>query len=414
LLQSQLKSVIDKAVWTRTCLALVIFDLDRFKDINDSFSHSVGDEVLKQVSSRLNEIVRGKYLLSRMGGDEFALVIENLYKPEDAAIITAQIINALSSAYNLSNGLSVHVNASAGISVFPDHGKSTGQLIQHADAALYRAKNEGRNTYRYYSDVLTELAHHRITMETKLRHAIDNKEFCVFYQPQVHLLTGRIVGAEVLLRWRHPTEGLISPSDFIPLAEESGLINTIGEWVLREACKQGKCWLDQGHRLVLAVNLSAHQLWHQDILTLVTQILKETNYPGNRLELELTESALMKHEEATVIVLHALRALDIRLAIDDFGTGYSSLSYLKRFPLDVLKIDKSFIDELPFDKEDTAITKAIIAMAKALNFSVLAEGVERSDQLAFLQDQGCDLYQGYYRSPALPADDFIKLLTQNP
>jgi len=410
LLQSQLKRSIDKANWAASILALVLFDLDRFKDVNDSFGHTAGDELLIQVAARFTDLVQGKYLVSRMGGDEFALVIEDLDRPEDAAILTDELIHALSQVYHLSNGADIHISTSAGISILREHGITTESLIQHADAALYRAKSEGRSTYRYYSDALTSLAQQRITMEAKLRYAIEHDELHVFYQPQVHIATGRIIGAEALVRWQHPTEGMIFPDAFIPLAEETGLISLIGEYVLHETCRQGKLWLDQGYHLTLAVNLSQHQIRQQDILTLVSLVLKETGYPGNRLELELTESALMQHEEKTVAMLHALRAMKIRLAIDDFGTGYSSLSYLKRFPLDVLKIDKSFVDDLPVNKDDIAITKAIIAMAKALNFLVLAEGVERFEQLEFLREAGCDLYQGYYKSKPVCVNRFTDLL----
>ncbi len=412
LLKKQLERSIDKAGWQQTKLALIIFDIDRFKDVNDSFGHSAGDALLIQISERFNQIVQKKYLISRMGGDEFCVVIETLDRPEYAAILTDELIQILAEAFRLENGIDVHIGASAGIAIFPEHGTSPELLIQHADAALYRAKNEGKNTYRYYTDDLTARSQHRINMEAKLRFAINHGELRVFYQPQVQIATGRIIGAEALVRWLHPSEGMIFPDAFIPLAEESGLINFIGEFVLRETCRQGKQWLDAGHHLTLAVNLSSYQFQYQNIQQLVESALAQSHYPANRLELEITESALMQREEASVVLLHALRAMGVRLAIDDFGTGYSSLSYLKRFPLDVLKIDKSFIDEVTFNKDDVAIVKTIIAMAKALNFSVLAEGVERIDQLDFLREQGCDLYQGYYKSRPVSADVFEKLLRE--
>jgi len=412
LLQSHLKLSVEQAQTDGQSLALIIFDLDRFRDINDSFGHASGDEILIQVAERLTQLQQNGILISRMGGDEFAIVINSTIHPQDVAILVNHMIDSLSQTYRLSNDIDIHMGASAGIALFPEHGTTPEHLIQHADAALYLAKSEGRNTYRYYSDELTQLAQQRINMEGKLRQALLNNELRVYYQPQVHVATDRIIGAEALVRWLHPTEGMIFPDAFIPLAEESGLINLIGEYVLTETCRQGKLWLDQGFHLTLAVNVSSYQFQYQDIHKLVETVLSKTHYPANRLELEITESALMQREEASVVLLHALRAMGVRLAIDDFGTGYSSLSYLKRFPLDVLKIDKSFIDEITFNKDDVAIVKTIIAMAKALNFSVLAEGVERIDQLVFLREQGCDLYQGYYKSRPVSADVFEKLLRE--
>lgn len=410
LIQSHLRRSVEQTRRHKTVTALLMFDLDRFKDVNDSFGHSAGDELLTLAASRFAVRLREEDMVSRLGGDEFAVVLENLARPEDAARIVEEMIELFNESFRLSNGVEVHIGMSAGIALSPQHGEDVEELMQHADAALYRAKTEGRNTYRYYTDELTDFARGRISLEAKLRRGIEQGELIVYYQPQVHIATGRIVGAEALVRWRHPLDGLIGPDQFIPLAEETGLIVPIGEYVLRETCRQGKVWLDGGHRLTLAVNLSAHQLRHQNLVQTVETILKETGFPANRLELELTESTLMQHQEETVATLHALRALGIRLAIDDFGTGYSSLAYLKRFPLDVLKIDKSFVDDLPFDKDDSAITTAIIAMANALGFQVLAEGTERAEQIDFLRAHGCDMYQGYYTSPPVAAAEFEAFL----
>jgi diguanylate cyclase (GGDEF)-like protein/PAS domain S-box-containing protein len=410
LLQSHLQNSIFQAKRHKTQIALVMFDLDRFKDINDSYGHSAGDELLQQVAQRFSTRLRDGDIISRLGGDEFAVIIDNLARPEDAGRLAEEMIATLESGYKLSSGVSIHIGASAGIVLCPDHGESASELMQHADAALYKAKSEGRGRYRYYTDELTDSARHRIECETRLRYAIKNEEFEVYYQPQVHIQTGRIVGAEALIRWNDPIRGIVSPLEFIPIAEETGLIGEIGEWVLNETCRQGKIWFDQGHRLTLAVNLSAHQVRHQNIPEMVENALKKSGYPANRLELELTESALMQREEETVEMLHNLRAHGIRLAIDDFGTGYSSLSYLKRFPIDVLKIDKSFVDDIPFDKDDMAIVTAIIAMAHALGFQVLAEGTERIEQIEFLKEKGCTMYQGYFKSQPVPAEEFIKLL----
>lgn len=411
LLLAHLYRSIEKAKRLKSQIALLMFDLDRFKDVNDSFGHGAGDELLKQVAQRFEGRLREGDLISRLGGDEFAIVLESIAHPEDAGRIAEEMIVALGTPYKLSGGASVHIGMSVGIVLFPDHGDNASELLQHADAALYKAKAEGRATYRYYTDELTDSARKRIEGETRLRRAIINNEFEVYYQPQVHIATGRIVGAEALIRWNDPHFGIVSPTEFIPIAENTGLIGPIGEWVLNETCRQGKIWLDHGHRLTLAVNLSAHQVRHQNIPEMVEAALKKTGYPADKLELELTESALMQRQEETVAMLHTLRAMGIRLAIDDFGTGYSSLSYLKRFPIDVLKIDKSFVDDLPFDNDDMAIVTAIIAMGKALGFQILAEGTERPEQIEFLKERGCTMYQGYFKSPPVPAAEFEKLLS---
>lgn len=410
LLLSHLKSSIEKAKRHKTYIALLMFDLDRFKDVNDSFGHGAGDELLQQVAQRFESRLREGDIISRLGGDEFAIVLEHLAHPEDAGRIATEMINGQGVPYKLIGGAEVHIGMSAGIVLFPDHGDNASDLLQHADAALYKAKSEGRGIYRYYTDELTDSARKRIECETQLRRAVANNEFEVYYQPQVHIATGRIVGAEALVRWNDPERGMIFPSIFIPIAEDIGLIGAIGEWVLNETCRQGKIWIDNGHRLTLAVNLSPHQVRHQNIPEMVEAALKKTGYPADKLELELTESALMQREEETVAMLHVLRAMGLRLAIDDFGTGYSSLSYLKRFPIDVLKIDKSFVDDLPFDADDMAIVTAIIAMGHALGFQVLAEGTERIEQIEFLKERGCTMYQGYFKSPPLPAAEFEKLL----
>jgi len=410
LLLSHLQNSIEQAKRHKSQIALLMFDLDRFKDINDSYGHGTGDELLRAVAERFSIRLREGDVISRLGGDEFAIVLEHLTRPEDAGRVAEEMIASLSAEYKLSGGASIHIGASVGIVLFPDHGDEASSLLQHADAALYKAKSEGRGIYHYYTDELTDSARRRIECETRLRRAISNNEFEVYYQPQVHIHTGRIVGAEALIRWNDPERGVVSPVLFIPIAEETGLIGEIGEWVLNETCRQGKLWLDQGHRLTLAVNLSAHQIRHQNIPLMVERALKKSGYSAERLELELTESALMQREEETVAMLHSLRAQGIRLAIDDFGTGYSSLSYLKRFPIDVLKIDKSFVDDIPFETDDMAIVTAIIAMGQALGFQVLAEGTERPEQIEFLKEKGCTMYQGYFKSPPLPAKEFEELL----
>ncbi len=410
LLMSHLQNSIEQARRMKSQIALIMFDLDRFKDINDSYGHGAGDELLTLVASRFTNRLREGDLIGRLGGDEFAVVLEHLTHPEDAGRLAKEMIETLGLEYKLSGGALIHIGASAGIALFPNHGEDGHGLLQHADAALYKSKSEGRGTYYYYTDELTVSARKRIECETRLRRAIANSEFEVFYQPQVHLGTGRIVGAEALVRWNDPERGRVSPAEFIPVAEETGLIREIGEWVLGETCRQGKIWLDRGHRLTLAVNLSAHQVRHQNIPKMVEEALRTSGFAPSRLELELTESALMERQEEAVAMMHALRAHGIRLAIDDFGTGYSSLSYLKRFPIDVLKIDKSFIDDIPYDQDDMAIVTAIIAMGEALGFQILAEGAEHEEQIEFLKEKGCTMYQGYFKSPPLPASEFEKLL----
>ena len=305
----------------------------------------------------------------------------------------------------------MQIGVSIGISLFPQHGDTPEILMNHADTALYKAKDKGRGNFAYFSEDMTLVVRKRIELEARLRKAINQEDLRVFYQPQVDMATGRIIGAEALVRWQDQTEGLIAPDRFIPIAEESGLIMAIGEWVLHETCRQGRKWMDEGlPSLTLAVNVSPMQFRRCDINALAARILIETGFPAEQLELELTESGLMENQGKAVEILNNLRAQGIRLVIDDFGTGYSSLAYLKRFPLDVLKIDKSFIDDIPLLKDDMEITATIIAMGHTLGFKVLAEGVETPEQLAFLRGKGCDTYQGYIKSKPVPAEAFADLL----
>ncbi len=411
LLLSRVEHAVEIALRHGKMLALLMIDLDRFKDVNDSFGHLTGDELLQQVAKQLNSRLRGIDTVCRLGGDEFAVLIENVAHPEDAARVANDIIIALGEPWLLSNGQEVRIGASVGISLFPEHGATPVELVQQADTALYQAKAEGRGRFKYFSEDLTRSARARMDLEVRLRRAIDKGELRVFYQPQVNIETGRIIGAEALIRWQDPDEGLIPPLRFIPVAEETGLITVIGNWILKETCLQGKRWIDAGLApLTLAVNVSPRQFLNSNIEQIVAETLAETGFPAARLELELTESALMQREDEAIQVLNRLHALGVRLAIDDFGTGYSSLSYLKLFPLDVLKIDKSFIDDIPHHRDDMEIAAAIVAMAHTLRLKVLAEGVETKAQLDFLKAQGCDLYQGYLTSPPVPAAEFEKLL----
>ncbi len=403
-------------------LALMMLDLDRFKMVNDSLGYLAGDELLQQVATRiatrLRKVdlvarLRKVDLLVRLGGDEFIMLLEDITHSEDAARVAEQIIDILSKPFYLSQGDEIRITASIGISLYPQHGDNPEALINYADAALHKAKDEGRGCFAYYSEDLTIAARKRIALEARLRKAIERQELRVFYQPQVDIATGRIIGAEALVRWLDPIEGLIPPNNFIPLAEETGLILEIGAWVLRETCRQGRQWLDAGlPPLTLAVNVSAHQFRRSDVSALVTTVLSETGFPAEQLELEMTESGLMANQGKVMELLNDLRAQGVRFAIDDFGTGYSSLAYLKHFPLDLLKIDKSFIDDIPHQQDDMEIAATIITMGHMLGFKILAEGVETAEQLAFLQDKGCDIYQGYLASKAVPADEFVGLLRE--
>jgi diguanylate cyclase (GGDEF)-like protein/PAS domain S-box-containing protein len=419
LLLEQLKHAIELERRDSRHLALLMLDLDHFKAVNDNLGHLAGDELLQQAAARIKASLREVDTVARLGGDEFVVLLEDITHSEDAARVAEDIIANLSKPFQLlqnNNTYSelsrkVRIGASIGISLFPQHGDSPETLLDNADIALYKAKDEGRGCFAYFSEEFTLIARERIALETRLRHAIEQQHLCVYYQAQIDIDSGLIVGAEALVRWQDPSEGLIPPNRFIPIAEETGLIVDIGAWVLRETCLQGTRWIEAGlPSITLAVNISPHQLRRSNISALVAEVLQETGFPAALLELELTESGLMENEEKAVEVLNNLRAQGVRLAIDDFGTGYSSLAYLKRFPLDVLKIDKSFIDDIPSLQDDMEITATIIAMGHILGFKVVAEGVETLEQLAFLREKGCDTYQGYIKSEPLPAEEFARLL----
>ncbi|HEY0848013.1 MAG TPA: EAL domain-containing protein [Noviherbaspirillum sp.] len=411
LLLSHLEHSIRYAQRENHRVALLMLDLDRFKDVNDSFGHAAGDELLKQVAERLTSRLRGMDTVARLGGDEFTVIMKQIAEPEDAALVATEIMRVLSKPWTLPNQAEVHIGASIGISIYPDHGETTQDLLQHADAALYQAKHDGRGRFRYFSQGMTYAARERLDMEARLHRAIEQNELRVVFQPQIDMATGRIFGAEALVRWQDPQEGLIPPARFIPIAESTGLIDSISEWVLRRSCEQGKQWLDAGlPRVSMAVNISPRLLQHDGLIDTVARILAETGFPASCLELELTESALM--ERNVVDLLNSFRALGVRLAIDDFGTGYSSLAYLKRFPLDVLKIDKGFVDDIPHGTDRGAIAAAIVAMGHTLGFKVLAEGVENEGQLVFLKSLGCDMFQGYLASKPVSAEVFETLLAQ--
>lgn len=410
LLMTQLQKQIELNQKEQQSFALLILDLDDFKDINDSYGHNIGDKVLQELSLRLQQHLPNPEAMARLGGDEFALWLHPLHHKQDAAHVAEEILQVVKQPWVIENS-ELHLSASIGISLYPNHAQSPQQLLQNADAALYRAKAQGRNNYAYYSKELTEHARQRIELETQLKQAMQNDELKLFYQPQTCLISGEIIGAEALLRWQSPKRGMIPPSEFIPLAEQTGLIRELGKWVLHEACRQGSSWLNSGHNIKrLAVNVSAQQFQFDDIVTLVQQTLNQTGFPPDLLELEITEDTLIEIDTSTQPLLKKLQNIGIHLAIDDFGTGYSSFAYLKRFSADILKIDKSFVDDIETDKDGRAIIKAIISMAHSLELKVIAEGVENEHQRTFLAEQDCDFYQGYLTSQALPADEYIEFI----
>ncbi|MGJ0486770.1 MAG: putative bifunctional diguanylate cyclase/phosphodiesterase [Methylomicrobium sp.] len=411
LLRNRLKHCIDVEKRSGQTLALLMLDLDRFKAVNDRLGHMAGDELLQQVAERITKRLRTADMVARLGGDEFIVLLENLSHPQDASRVAEEIIKELSKPFTLSQNHDVWIGASIGISLYQQHGDSLEILMDHADKALYQAKDQGRGCFAYFSEDLTSAARERIELETRLRRAIEQQELRMYYQPQIDIASGLIVGAEALVRWQATSEDLIPPSRFIPIAEETALIEEIGAWVLRETCNQGYYWLVCGLTPVtLAVNISPYQLKRCDINALVSKVLTETGFPSQLLELEITESGIMDNQENATEILNNLRSQGIRLAIDDFGTGYSSLAYLKSFPLNVLKIDKRFIDDIPHSKDGMEIAATIIAMGHTLGLKVLAEGVETPEQLAFLREHHCDTYQGYIKSTPLPAKDFADLL----
>jgi diguanylate cyclase (GGDEF)-like protein/PAS domain S-box-containing protein len=382
---------------------VLFIDLDRFKDVNDTLGHPVGDMLLQQVAHRFQKGMRETDTIARTGGDEFIVIVEEADTSNDLAHVAQKLLDVFQETFHI-GGNDIHLGASIGISVFPDDGADAETLVKNSDIAMYRAKERGRNNYQFYTAALTANAVERFQLETALRQALDRDELLLYYQPKVSLADGKPYAVEALVRWRHPELGLVAPDRFIPLAEDTGLIQPIGVWVLRTACKQMKQWLDQGLPLEhVAVNLSGVQILRGGIVTTVWQVLQETGLAPQHLELEITESVIMEHAEETIRVLDELRELGVTLAIDDFGTGYSSLSYLKRFPIDTLKVDRSFVQDIPDDANDAAIIRAVIALGRSLQLDIVAEGVETAEQQAFLLQEGCATAQGYLFSKPVPA-----------
>lgn len=410
LLHARLEDALDTAATCKQPLAVLFLDLDRFKYVNDSLGHQAGDALLKAVSGRFRHCVREQDTVARMGGDEFIVVLSDFEGREHAAEVAGRIIEALNAPFEI-KGHRLTVTPSIGIAVYPEDGDKADLLIKHADAAMYHAKEQGRNNYQFYERRFSTDVSARLNIENRLRRALEKAEFEVYYQPQVETATGEFIGLEALLRWRDPEHGMVSPQEFIPIAEDSGLIVPIGEWVMRTACQQNQAW--RAARLLdvpVAVNLSARQFDEHTLLGTVSRILEDTGLPASRLELELTETLIMRNPEMTAEVLDAGKRLGVLISVDDFGTGYSSLAYLKRFPIDRLKIDRSFIADIETEPDDAAIAQTIIAMAHTLRIDVLAEGVETVAQLRMLRNWACSAYQGYLCSHPLPAHEMTALL----
>jgi diguanylate cyclase (GGDEF)-like protein len=395
-------------------LAVLFLDLDRFKLINDSLGHSVGDELLRAMGKRVHAVVREGDTVARLGGDEFTLLLPGVHNASEAARVAHKLLEAVRAPFQL-QGREVYVTTSIGISLYPDDGLDAESLIRNADIAMYRAKEQGRDRFQLYAPAMNAQAEERLGLEHGLRKALAQEQLVLHYQPIIEVATGRIHGTEALLRWRHPDLGLVPPDDFIELAEMTGLITPMGPWILEEACARTRAW-QRGTRYYfsVAVNLSARQFLERDLVAQVKRALRRSGLEGRYLELEITESVAMQGAENTLRTLTELKALGVRISIDDFGTGYSSLAYLKRFPIDTLKIDHSFVSDIGIDANDAAIASAVIAMAHGLGLRVVAEGVEREEQLDFLRRQRCDHYQGYLFSRPLAADEFHALLRDGP
>jgi diguanylate cyclase (GGDEF)-like protein len=391
-------------------LAVLFLDLDGFKHINDSLGHSTGDKLLQSIAGRLVSCVRGSDTVSRQGGDEFVVLLSEVQQSEDPAITARRMLQAVAQAHSIEQH-HLHVTTSIGVSVYPHDGLDAETLIKNADTAMYQAKENGRQSYQFFKPAMNVRAVERQFIESSLRHALERRELALYYQPKVSLKTGAITGAEALIRWTHPTRGSIAPAQFIPIAEDSGLILQIGNWALREACTQARAWADAGLPLAtIAVNVSAREIQDENFVEGVCAILKDTGLDPRFLELELSESALMKRAETTASILQALRERGMQVVVDDFGTGYSSFSYLQKFPIDALKIDRSFVRQTATAAGETSIATAVISVGRSLKLRVVADGVETREELAFLQANQCDEAQGDYVSPPVPPQQFACLL----
>jgi diguanylate cyclase (GGDEF)-like protein len=392
-------------------MSVMFIDVDRFKKINDSLGHAVGDEVIDLVGQRLRHCVRHDDMVARMGGDEFTLLLHDIEDDRDAAVVAGKVIDAFSEPLDVA-GRRLFVTASVGVATYPRDGSEPATLLKNADAAMYLAKEMGRNNFQVYTAELNARASEWLDLENALHAAITEGQLVVYYQPKVHIETGRVAGVEALVRWQHPELGLLGPDKFIPVAEESGLIAPLGEWVLEEACRQAKTWRDEGQDLTVAVNLSARQFQMQAMDDVIAAVLRRTGLPAHLLELELTESLALQGSDSVRTTLAAISAFGVKCTVDDFGVGFSNFGYLGSLPIDKVKIDKSFVAQIGTDDDGSASALAIgvIALAKALDLDVVAEGVETRHQLEFLQAHGCDQIQGYLFSEPLPASKLSTLL----
>jgi len=409
-----LRHAIEVACRHQRRFAMLFIDLDRFKVINDSLGHDAGDILLTEIGNRLRETLRSSDVVARLGGDEFVVILEETAEREDVERIAHNLLSVLGEPMQLS-GHECHTTASIGIAMYPSDGSDVQTLIKNADMAMYFAKEDGKNGFRFFTKDTRTQSIERLTLETALRRALDRNQFALHYQPKVDMATGQITGVEALLRWTHPELGVLPPMQFIPLAEETGLIVPIGRWVLKEACAQNMAWQRRGlRRISMAVNLSPRQFVDQHLLQDIDEALAASGMSPVLLQLEVTESMVMRNVSRAVKVLDAIQSRGIRLAIDDFGTGYSSMSLMKQFPIDTIKIDRSFVRDLPKDSEDQAIAQAIISMGKALGMTVVAEGVETTEQETFLRDHACDEMQGYLFSKPVPPQQMADLLRSAP
>lgn len=411
LFRSRMERAMSRAKRNDSMMALMSLDLDHFKEINDACGHIYGDKVLQGAAQRLQKQLRDVDTIARVGGDEFAIILDSIGHADQIAMVSRRILDAMALPI-LMEGKEIYVPVSIGISVYPLDTDDIDILHKNANIALHHAKQEGRNNYQLYSSEMNSGADERISMESHLRRALERNEFTLHYQPQINVITGKIIGAEALLRWRSAELGMISPIIFIPLAEKTGLIAPIGEWVLQIACAQNKAWQHAGYApMVIAVNLSQRQFRHNDLIANIASALEGgVGLDANYLELEITESMVMNRIEQTISTLEKINLMGVQLSIDDFGTGYSSLSHIKRFPLQKLKIDQSFVRDIHLNKNSEAIVQAVISLGHAMGLKVIAEGVETKQQLEFLRDHGCDEIQGYYFSKPLPAEEFEQLL----
>ncbi len=410
LLLDRLESATYRAQRSESLVALMMVDIDNLKLINETLGHHNGDKLILSVANRLSQAIRDTDTLSRSGGDEFNLVIENIQHLEDIGIMAKKFSSVIEHSLTIQDQ-DIHIKASIGISVYPQDGTDIGSLLSHADAALYRAKEQGGNVYEFYSPDLGKKANRRLKLENTLRSAIENNELLVYYQPKVDLESGRASGMEALVRWNHPEHGIISPDEFIPIAEETGLILPLGKRVIESACSQFKQWQSAGLEVTnISINVSARQFKEQDLVTLLGDVLGHHDLDPRHIELELTESTLLKNEDQAESKLNKLHRMGITISIDDFGTGYASLSYLKRLPIDVLKIDRSFTDGILKDPDDIAIVNAIYGLAKGLGLKLVAEGIETLDQLNKIREMGVDFGQGYLWSPPTSAPQYTELL----